>query len=287
MFLGWSGETDGSFGGWSIETDTNPAFCVAIGPGGHPASFWYANATGGVSMGAAFYQGPDCTGAVSYAYLSDWPIDAAWRQVTGVLVAPAGTQSALFSLSDGPSHCDNYSGCSFSSNFDDLMVDDAVVSTPAISSITPPSGPVGTSINIVGVNFTGATTVMFNGTAAVFTVDSDTDIHATVPSGATTGPISVTTPKGTGTSNSAFGITPTIGSFSPTCGPAGASVDIRGSGFTGTTNVLFDGTDTSFVVDSDTEIHAPVPSGAMAGPIAVRTPVGGTLSSSPFSGPCY
>jgi hypothetical protein len=46
--------------------------------------------------------------------------------------------------------------------------------------------------------------VTFNGVGASFTVVSDAQIDTTVPEGATTGPISVTTPLGTGTSTSNF-----------------------------------------------------------------------------------
>jgi uncharacterized protein (TIGR03437 family) len=56
-----------------------------------------------------------------------------------------------------------------------------------------------------GRAFTGATAVKFNGTAATsYAVSSDTQITATVPTGATTGPISVTTANGTGTSSNPF-----------------------------------------------------------------------------------
>jgi hypothetical protein len=48
--------------------------------------------------------------------------------------------------------------------------------------------------------------VKFNGTTATFTVNSGTQITATVPSGATTGPISVTSSTGTGTSADPFTI---------------------------------------------------------------------------------
>ena len=58
----------------------------------------------------------------------------------------------------------------------------------------------------------GDDSVKFNGAAADFTVNSDTQITATVPAGATTGPISVTTPAGTATSATDFFVSPgTIG----------------------------------------------------------------------------
>jgi hypothetical protein len=67
---------------------------------------------------------------------------------------------------------------------------------PYITSFSPTSGPVGTSVIITGGNFTGATAVKFNGVSAAFTVNSATQITATVPAGATTGRISVETPCG-------------------------------------------------------------------------------------------
>jgi hypothetical protein len=79
-----------------------------------------------------------------------------------------------------------------------------------IGSFTPTSGPVGTVVTITGTSFTGATAVKFNTTAATaFTVDSDTQITATVPSGATTGKISVTNAVGTGSSANNFTVSGT------------------------------------------------------------------------------
>ena len=72
-----------------------------------------------------------------------------------------------------------------------------VPSTPSISSFTPSRATAGVTVVITGTNLTGATAVSFGGTPATsFTVDSPTSIKAIVGSGAS-GPISVTTPKGT------------------------------------------------------------------------------------------
>ena len=83
---------------------------------------------------------------------------------------------------------------------------DFVVTSPFISSSSPAAGPWGTQVVLTGGTLTGATSVKFNGTTATFTVNSGTQITATVPNGATTGPISVTTPAGTGISADPFTI---------------------------------------------------------------------------------
>jgi uncharacterized repeat protein (TIGR03803 family) len=61
----------------------------------------------------------------------------------------------------------------------------------------PTVGGVGASVIILGNNLSGTTSVAFNGTPATFVVVSNTEISATVPNGATTGKVEVTTPAGT------------------------------------------------------------------------------------------
>jgi uncharacterized repeat protein (TIGR03803 family) len=72
----------------------------------------------------------------------------------------------------------------------------------------PTSRAVGQRVAILGNNLTGATSVTFNGTPATFTVVSSTEISATVPAGAATGPVQVVTPTGTLTSNVNFQVLP-------------------------------------------------------------------------------
>ncbi|MEA2453530.1 MAG: hypothetical protein QOG04_2240 [Actinomycetota bacterium] len=171
-----------------------------------------------------------------------------------------------------------------STNFD---VTPAV--TPTVSSFSPTSGPIGQSVVITGTNFNGATSVRFNGTAATtYTVNSNTQITATVPSAATDGPISVVSSAGTGTSAASFDVTPsgppTISGFTPSSGAPGTSVVITGTNFTGATAVRFAGTNaTTYTVNGPTQITATVPTGAGTGAISVVTSAGTGTSSSSFT----
>jgi uncharacterized repeat protein (TIGR03803 family) len=70
------------------------------------------------------------------------------------------------------------------------------------------SGKTGSHLMILGNNLTGATAVNFNGTPSAFTVPSQTEIETTVPTGATTGFVTVATPSGTLTSNKPFRVIP-------------------------------------------------------------------------------
>ena len=161
-----------------------------------------------------------------------------------------------------------------------------VPAAPTVEGLSPASGPAGTTVQIGGHNFTGATAVKFNGVSASFTVTSEGQITAQVPSSATSGPVSVTTPNGTASSSGSFTVTgtiPEIAGFTPGSGAAGASVGIGGLHFTGATSVKFNGVSATFVVNSDTSIGAVVPSGATSGTITVTTPSGTATSSGSFT----
>jgi uncharacterized repeat protein (TIGR03803 family) len=74
---------------------------------------------------------------------------------------------------------------------------------PFVSFIRNPA-KVGQQFGILGYGLTGASGVVFNGISANFTAKSDTLIIATVPSGATTGYVTVITASGTLTSSVPF-----------------------------------------------------------------------------------
>ena len=81
---------------------------------------------------------------------------------------------------------------------------------PTIASVAPAFGAAGTSVTITGTNFDSTPAnniVRINGTAATVTASTATTITATIPTGATTGPVTVQVGCKTGTSGSNFSVT--------------------------------------------------------------------------------
>jgi len=156
---------------------------------------------------------------------------------------------------------------------------------PSIDSFSPTSGPMGSAVTVNGTNFDGATSVKFNGVSTTFSVKSSLKITTTVPSGATTGPISVTTGNGTATSRTAFTVpgTPTVGGFSPSSGPFDSRVVITGQSYSNVSAVKFNGVSASFTINSATQVTAIVPRGATTGPISVTNPNGTAFGDDPFT----
>jgi len=156
---------------------------------------------------------------------------------------------------------------------------------PSITNLNPNSGQVGTPVAIAGVNFgatQGASTVTFNGTAAIPTAWSATSITVPVPTGATTGAVVVTV-GGQASNGANFTVTPpapSISGLNPTSGVVGTSVVIAGANFgatQGTSTVTFNGTGGTPTAWSAASITVPVPTGASTGNVVVT--VGGQVSN--------
>lgn len=152
---------------------------------------------------------------------------------------------------------------------------------PTITSFTPASGNVGTSVTIYGANLNvGTPAVRFNGTLAATPLNPQYgQLTTTVPAGASSGPITVTTTDGTATSPTVFYLPPVISSFTPTNSASGTVVRINGNSFTNATSVIFNDVPAAgFTVSNNTTIGAIVPAGFTTGPISVTTP-GGTTNT--------
>ncbi|MBZ5571484.1 MAG: hypothetical protein LAO09_06355 [Acidobacteriia bacterium] len=146
------------------------------------------------------------------------------------------------------------------------------------------SGKVGGTGGILGQGFTGTSGVSLDGTPVNFTVVSDTFLKATVPDGATTGFVTVTTPSGTLTSNKPFRVRPQLLTFDPPSGPVGTQVTITGVSLTQTQGVGFGNrVPAQFTVNSDTKVTATVPAGAKTGKVGIETKGGTAISSGTFT----
>jgi len=137
---------------------------------------------------------------------------------------------------------------------------------------------VGTQVQINGSGFgasQGTSTVSFSyNHNATITSWSDTQIVATVPSGATTGAITVTEGGVSSSSNPTFTVdTVLVNSVSPHAGSVGTQVTVNGSGFgasQGSSTLSFNNTvATSISSWTDSQIVATVPSGTTTGAVKV------------------
>jgi uncharacterized repeat protein (TIGR03803 family) len=146
------------------------------------------------------------------------------------------------------------------------------------------SGKEGAKIGILGQGFSSSSVVKFGGTqATTIALTGTTFISATVPSGALTGPVTVTTDTTTLTSLQTFKVVPTVTSI-PVSGSVGTPVAIAGTGLTQTTKVTFGGVAaTSITVNSDMQVTATVPTGAKTGKIVVTTKGGSAPSKTSFT----
>ncbi|NEM96415.1 IPT/TIG domain-containing protein [Pontibacter burrus] len=159
--------------------------------------------------------------------------------------------------------------------------------TPSLTSFTPASARAGAEVTINGSGFTTADRVYFgSGSITDFTIVNDFQIKAIVPNTATTGKVQVYTSQGRVTSIYNFAVegAPVISSFSPTSGPVGTVVTIRGRNFNDASTVLIGSASiTNFTIVSDSEIQVVVPSVASSGIVRVYSNSGRALSSGQFT----
>ena len=162
-------------------------------PGSSTVSVNYATANGTGTSGTG------CSYANIYQGQGPATLTFVPGETTQVVRVPllncAQTQNLTFTL--------NLSGASHGT-ITDATTTVTVGDFPTITTFTPAAGPVGTKVKITGTNLEGALSVKFNGKAATIKKDSANKLKVVVPAGATTGPITVTTPAGSVTSTASF-----------------------------------------------------------------------------------
>ena len=166
----------------------------------------------------------------------------------------------------------------------EALFDVPATPSPAITTVSPASGAVATTVTITGANFgatRGTSSVTFNGTAATPATWGATSIAVPVPAGATTGNVVVTV-GGLASNGAPFTVTvaPAITTLSPASGPVATAVTITGASFgatQGTSTVTFNGTAATPTTWGAASLVVQVPAGVTTGPVVVT--VGGNISN--------
>ncbi len=179
-------------------------------------------------------------------------------------------------------------GANSATSVDDFTV---VGFGPYLSDFTPAYASVNEDIVITGWHLTNATSVKFAGgknSPAFMPNANGSQITARVPSGATNGPITVTTTYGTSNSPVSFtviGAGPYVAGFIPAVGTPGTSVSIFGAHLIGVTSVSFAGKPAAvdlLQAPTDQLISYIVPSVGVSGPITVSSPSGSFTTATNF-----
>jgi RHS repeat-associated protein len=166
----------------------------------------------------------------------------------------------------------------------------------SVIQASPGRGEVGTSVTVYGTGFratVGDNSVKFNGTPGPVMSASRTEIVAKVPAGATTGPVSVTTPDGTATSAENFVVTqpnrPVVTSISPTIVNRGDLVTVTGSNFgERTTNMAaVNQTRVSVEAETATSLSIRVPDIHVSGRVSVTSLEGTGVGPDLFVAPRF
>jgi len=167
------------------------------------------------------------------------------------------------------------------------------LTTLSLGYFSPNHGPAGTAVTLSGTGFSStasANTVKFNGSVAPVVTASQTQLVVSVPSAATTGPISVQVGSAIVTSSTSFTVTaqadgPVITGLFPPLGTAGQIVTVVGSGFESVAvedRVRFNTTSAPVTSSTTTNMSTNVPAGAGSGKVVVTTPRGMAVSPMDF-----
>lgn len=160
-----------------------------------------------------------------------------------------------------------------------------VLLQPKIATFTPAAAKIGQVVTVQGSDFgpdIADNAVQFGFIQATVTGASTTQLSCTVPEGALTNAISVTTLGGTVTSAASFLVIPEISALSTAVTVPGQSLIITGKAFDSDPSknvVSFGGVLGTVSAASYASLTATVPVGGVTGPVSVTTPGGSALST--------
>lgn len=180
-----------------------------------------------------------------------------------------------------------------------FSVENPAATATALSPLSAVVGSPATTLTVTGTGFVSGSKVVFNGTDLVTTFRSATSLEAVIPAAQLGTPgtfnVTVVTPAPGGGTSAPLSFTvstPAVGLSSVTpastiVGSPATNVQLVGTGFLSTTQVLFNGTAiTSTFVDA-THVNATIPAASLGAvgdfPITARNPPPGGGTSAPVS----
>lgn len=160
-----------------------------------------------------------------------------------------------------------------------------LVNKPKVTSVAPTTVKAGSVVTVKGTYLYCASAVTLAGSSVDFTIGMPTQLTFTVGAQSNSGTVAVTSPAGVATNATKITVIKPaqISSFLPSHGVAGSTVTLTGSGFTGTSKVLFNGlAATSFKVINDSTITAVSAAASSTGVISVVNLAGTSLSGTSY-----
>ncbi|MSU36604.1 MAG: hypothetical protein EXS36_16190 [Pedosphaera sp.] len=156
---------------------------------------------------------------------------------------------------------------------------------PAIDSVSPTGGKVGSAVLLKGHNFTGLTNLSLGELTVSPVSVTNTEVKLVIPLEAKTARWIIRAPGGSVTSAAPFqvlGNEPILSSFTPDFGTAGTVVKVTGTNLATVTKVTFSGIPVVPTILTDNALTAKVPAGAVTGLIRVESPTGVGVSLREF-----
>ena len=146
---------------------------------------------------------------------------------------------------------------------DDENGTDATALIPVILSVSPGSGGPGDDVTITGTDMDAATAVTFGIVQASIVSNTATEITTTVPEGAATGRISVTTTGGVAVSTEDFEViivgAATVASVNRISAEAGENIVITGTEMLTVSSAMIGGVDATVVGTTETTVELTIP----------------------------
>ncbi|WP_133551954.1 IPT/TIG domain-containing protein [Pedobacter duraquae] len=151
----------------------------------------------------------------------------------------------------------------------------SVITEPTITALSAANGYPGDKVTVTGTQFSTTLSVRIGNTEAQFTVKSDTELEATVPTYNSGSGISVINSTGFTTSPNFKAFQQPLIQAITQQGKTGSTVTIDGNNFLNTTSVRIGGkAATSFTIVNETRITAVVAPASIGTTIEVTTPAG-------------